>query len=85
LPPVLLSNNRAAQLHAENMLNTKILSHWTTDGMKPYMKYTVYGGTGHVGQNVAYDGFGNSDIDTVNKCKSGEYDCVKIDPMYIRT
>jgi hypothetical protein len=43
LSPVLLSNNRGAQLHAEDILKTRQISHWTTDGMKPYMKYTIYG------------------------------------------
>jgi hypothetical protein len=51
--PVLFSRNVAAQLHAEDILGTKQLSHWTTDGMKPYMKYSMHNGTGYVKQNVA--------------------------------
>jgi uncharacterized protein YkwD len=37
LPPVKLSDNSAAQHHAEDMLKARLLSHWTTDVMKPYM------------------------------------------------
>jgi uncharacterized protein YkwD len=79
LSPVLLSNNRGAQLHAEDMLKTRQISHWTTDGMKPYMKYTIYRGTGYVRQNVGYDGI--TDLDTISKCKSGEYNCSLTNPM----
>jgi uncharacterized protein YkwD len=53
LKPVLLSDNVAAQLHADDMLATRKLSHWTTDGMKPYMCYTLNGGTYAVAQNAA--------------------------------
>jgi uncharacterized protein YkwD len=53
LRPVLLSDNPAAQKHAEDLYNTKHnSSHWTTDGMKPYMRYTFFGGEGAVSQNV---------------------------------
>ena len=41
LSPVELSKNEAAQIHAEELLKTKIVSHWTTDGMKPYMRYSI--------------------------------------------
>jgi len=53
LPPVQLSRNEAAQIHAEDILRTKAISHWTTDGMKPYMRYSIYNGTGYVAQNIA--------------------------------
>lgn len=53
LPPVSLSLNEAAQAHAEDVLKTRQISHWTTDGMKPYMRYSLYGGTGYVAQNIA--------------------------------
>ncbi|HZC21009.1 MAG TPA: CAP domain-containing protein [Nitrososphaeraceae archaeon] len=53
LPPVQLSRNEAAQIHAEDILRTKVISHWTTDGMKPYMRYSIYNGTGYVSQNIA--------------------------------
>ena len=44
LSPVLLSNNEAAQAHAEDVLKTGTISHWMTNGEKPYMTYTRYGG-----------------------------------------
>ena len=51
--PVYLSTNVAAQVHAEELVQTRHLSHWTTDGMKPYMRYSVNGGIGYVAQNAA--------------------------------
>jgi uncharacterized protein YkwD len=64
IPAVKLSdnNNTAAQLQAEDMLRTRLISHYTSDGMKPYMEYTIFGGKGYVAQNVGYDGFNNLQI-----------------------
>lgn len=53
LKPVLLSDNDAAQIHAEDVLKTDTISHWLSNGEKPYMTFTRYGGTGAVSQNVA--------------------------------
>lgn len=53
LLPVLLSNNQAAQIHAEDILKQETISHWLSNGEKPYVTYTKNGGTGYVGQNVA--------------------------------
>jgi hypothetical protein len=58
LPPVQLSLNYAAQSHADELLKTETLSHWTLDGMKPYMRYSVYGGNDSVTQNVAEEKYG---------------------------
>jgi uncharacterized protein YkwD len=53
LTSVELSENSAAQMHADDLYGTKYNStHWTSDGMKPYMRYTVNGGNGYVSQNV---------------------------------
>jgi uncharacterized protein YkwD len=57
LPPVKLSSNQAAQMHAEDVFRTRQISHWTTNGEKPYMTYTEYDGEGGVQQNVAIAGF----------------------------
>ncbi|MDQ3718488.1 MAG: CAP domain-containing protein [Thermoproteota archaeon] len=57
LLPVKLSSNQAAQIHAEDVFRTKQISHWTTNGEKPYMTYTQYDGKGSVQQNVAIAGF----------------------------
>jgi len=53
LAPVVLSSNQAAQAQAQDILGTRQISHWMTDGDKPYMSYTAYGGLGAVQQNVA--------------------------------
>lgn len=53
LEPVFQSNNSAAQIQANEILETESLSHLTTDGLKPYMLYSLYDGTGYVQQNVA--------------------------------
>ncbi len=57
LLPVKLSSNQAAQIHAEDVFRTRQISHWTTNGEKPYMTYTQYDGEGSVQQNVAIAGF----------------------------
>ena len=61
LAPVALSSNKAAQVHADDLFRSRYLepSHWTTDGMKPYMKYSTYNGTGYVDQNGAIVGYDN--------------------------
>jgi uncharacterized protein YkwD len=53
LLPVVLSSNQAAQAQAQDILGTRQISHWMTNGEKPYMTYTSYGGLGAVQQNVA--------------------------------
>jgi hypothetical protein len=58
LPPVQLSSNYAAQAHADELSKTETLSHWTLDGMKPYMRYSMYDGNDNVVQNVAQEKYG---------------------------
>src|SRR5687767_4581800 len=48
-----------------------------SNGEKPYMTYTKYGGQGSVWQNVAMTGDEYSD----NDCRSGFYLCDKINPF----
>lgn len=78
LPQVKLSDNKAAQLHAEDVFKSKQISHWTTAGEKPYMVYTQQSGKGSVHQNVAIAGFGTDQYD---RCKSLVLLCEKIDPV----
>ena len=52
LSPLIQSNNTAAQIHANELLQTKTISHMTMDGFKPYMLYSLYNGTGYVQQNI---------------------------------
>ncbi len=79
LPPVELADNQAAQMHAEDVFNTKQISHWMTNGEKPYMTYTRYGGQGSVQQNVAIAGFSASQYE---ECRTSILvNCERIDPL----
>ena len=51
--PVVLGNNVAAQLHAEDALRNCFTSHWGLDGLKPYMRYTLAGGYQSNEENVS--------------------------------
>jgi uncharacterized protein YkwD len=51
---VTLSTEPSAQQHADSMLNYGYFSHWDIYGMKPYMRYTLLGGTEGVEENIAY-------------------------------
>ena len=44
VPPVVMGTNDVAQIQAENLLQDCVLSHWGTDGLKPYMRYALAGG-----------------------------------------
>ena len=77
LPPVELSRNIAAQELAKDILTTKVLSHWTAGGEKPYMSYSRYGGLGMVTQNVAMSGSPEYYAD----CSSGVHMCDTVDPF----
>ncbi|MDE1828060.1 MAG: CAP domain-containing protein [Candidatus Micrarchaeota archaeon] len=54
LGPVTLSNEPSGQQHSESMLQNNYFSHWDQYGMKPYMRYTLLGGTQSVSENIAY-------------------------------
>ncbi len=53
LNPVVLSDNIAAQLHADAALANCFSSHWGIDGLKPYMRYTLTGGYQSNAENVS--------------------------------
>lgn len=57
LPPVALGTNRAAQVHADDMFAGFFLSHWGTDGLKPYMRFTQAGSVNYEAENSAYAGW----------------------------
>lgn len=78
LPPVRLGNNIAAQRHAEDMLRNRYLSHWDSDGFKPYMRYVQYNGKGEVSENAAMTGYYSLDGST--DCYKPLVLCDKIDP-----
>lgn len=78
LPPVQLSANQAAQVHAEDVYASKQISHWLSTGEKPYMTYSRLGGSGSVHQNVAISGFSQDEYD---RCVSSFLLCERIDPL----
>lgn len=53
LEEVVLGDNVAAQMHAEELFKHEFSGHWGLDGLKPYMRYTFAGGTGVEGENVS--------------------------------
>jgi len=55
LSPVSLSPVQSGQQHADSMAYFGYLSHWDTQGYKPYMRYTLLGGTGAVAENAGMD------------------------------
>lgn len=57
LAPVTLGSNAAAQRHADDMFANYYISHWGTDGLKPYMRYTLEGGYNYEGENSSYSGW----------------------------
>ena len=79
LEPVKLGSNAAAQIHAEDVYRNKQISHWMSNGEKPYITYSKYGGVGSVGQNVAIAGFSREQYELC--MKSTRYNCEVIDPL----
>jgi uncharacterized protein YkwD len=53
LEPLKLGSHLAAQLHAAELFRNGFLGHWGLDGLKPYMRYTLAGGTGAEAENVS--------------------------------
>ncbi len=84
LSPLSLSNNTAAQVHADELLKTEFISHWTVNGYKPYMLYTVYNGVGYVQQNIGQISYvdlkyGNSSgIKSSDFCNNKNNDDIKV-------
>ena len=56
LPPVQLDPllNTAADYHAVEMLTGDYLSHWNTYGLKPYHRYSLFGGYHFTQENLYY-------------------------------
>ena len=44
VPPVVMGTNNVAQIQADQLLEDCVSSHWGTDGLKPYMRYSLAGG-----------------------------------------
>ncbi len=52
-----LDDNTAAQSHAEDMRTNCTFSHWGTDGLKPYIRYTLAGGHHYSDENIVGYGY----------------------------
>ncbi len=57
LKPVSMGSNAAAQAHADSMLARCTAAHWGSDGLKPYMRYSLAGGYQHNAENVSGLGY----------------------------
>ena len=53
MAPVRVGSNRAAQTHAENALSNCYSGHWSRDGLKSYMRYSLAGGYQVSAENVS--------------------------------
>ena len=51
--PVSLSPIPSGQQHADSLDYYGTIGHWDVQGYKPYMRYTLLGGTGYVAENAA--------------------------------
>ena len=55
--PVTWVNEPAAQQHANSMITKNYMSHWNTEGMLPYMRYSLFGGCDGAIENCDADGY----------------------------
>ena len=53
VPQVRMGRNNVAQIQADQLLEDCVISHWGTDGLKPYMRYSLAGGYQVNGENVS--------------------------------
>ena len=53
LVEVVLDDNPTAQMHAEDARANCFSGHWGSNGMKPYMRYTLNGGIHYSAENVS--------------------------------
>src|SRR5690349_5830514 len=56
LPPVQLDDlaSRVGDAHCKEVVDRGVISHWSLDGRKPYMRYSWAGGRDAVAENLAY-------------------------------
>jgi uncharacterized protein YkwD len=81
--PVTLAFDRAGQQHVDSMLYYDYFSHNDTQGLKPYMRYTLLGGRAADFENVAieYDSHFTSTRDVENAIKTLEYQMMNNDSL----
>ena len=56
VPPVVMGTNNVAQIQADQLLEDCVSSHWGTDGLKPYQRYSLAGGYQVNGENFSGHG-----------------------------
>ncbi len=56
VPPVAMGTNNVAQVQADRLLEDCVSSHWGTDGLKPYMRYSLADGYQVNGENFSGHG-----------------------------
>ena len=56
VPPVVMGTNNVAQIQVDQLLVDCVSSHWGTDGLKPYMRYSLTGGYQVNGENFSGHG-----------------------------
>ena len=56
LEPVELAYNEGAQLHAEDLVGNRYMSHWNLRGETPYMRHTWTGGHDYSAENLSFRG-----------------------------
>ena len=54
--PVVMGTNNVAQIQADQLLEDCVSSHWGTDGLKPYQRYSLAGGYQVNGENFSGHG-----------------------------
>lgn len=54
--PVAMGTNNVAQIQADRLLEDCVSSHWGTDGLKPYQRYSLAGGYQVNGENFSGHG-----------------------------
>jgi len=64
LPPVEFDelSSKVADAHCGDVVDRGVISHWSSDGRKPYMRYSWAGGRDGVAENLAYS-FGSIETD----------------------
>ena len=80
LSAVQLSSIPSGQQHANSMFYFGYLSHWDTQGLKPYVRYSLLNGTGAVEENVAYE---STDVPTFTKLSYVESSLARLENQMI--
>lgn len=72
-----LIDNEAAQKHAEEMVSEGYMSNWNTEGLKPYTRYTLFGGGHAMAENIALAYCGSAGDSAGQKCASDPAETIK--------